>query len=450
MARLLCLSSELSGPLFSTTELARRLACAGHRLTVASAPEARRVVAAQGLDFVPLAASHIRDFLFRDRRKNVFQRWGQVAARRRRAVESLGLDDLPELIRATDPDLLLIDGEKHEHILRAAASGRPIALLNSFASIWRCPGLPPTHRLARPGVGWKGSRLGMWLLWQELRLRKLRTACRHFLDRAGCDRLSLLRHLAAESGFDYRRETDFGQWLMPFTYRRIPVLSLHAREFEFPHEPPPHVTYVGPLRLENRADPELPTGEREKLTALFRRRDHGERKLIFAGFGSFFTADRGFLRRLFAAVAEREGWELVLSLGGQDPGALGPLPSNVSTFRWLPQLEVLEHTDVAVIHGGINTVDECVLAGVPMLVYCGFETDMAGNTSRIVFHGLGLAGHRGRDQPDTIRSHIDRLLQDPAYGERVRRMGGRFAANREEQVAERTVQRLLASSRGKP
>ena len=294
MARLLCLSSELSGPLFSTTELARRLARAGHELTFASAPEARHTVVAQGLDFVSLAPSHIGEFLARDRRKNVFQRWGNVAARRRRAIELLGLDELPDLIRRVDPELLLIDGEKHEHILAATASGRPIALLNSFASIWRRPGLPPTHRLARPGVGWKGSRLGIWLLWKELRLRKLRTAYRHFLDRAGCDRLSLLRHLAAENGFDLRREADFDQWLIPFTYRRLPVLSLHAREFEFPHQPPGHVTYIGPQLLQNRGRSRLSTAERETLGARFRQRGRGERKLIFAGFGSFFTTDRRF------------------------------------------------------------------------------------------------------------------------------------------------------------
>ena len=75
---------------------------------------------------------------------------------------------------------------------------------------------------------------------------------------------------------------------------------------------------------------------------------------------------------------------------------LGRLPEGAHAFPWVPQLDVLRHADGCVTHGGINTLDECVLNLVPMLVYCGFETDMAGNTGRVVHHGIGLAGDRDR------------------------------------------------------
>ena len=165
-------------------------------------------------------------------------------------------------MRDLDPDLVLINGEMHEHIIAAAGTGRPIALLNTFVSIWRRPGLPPPHHLVRPGVGWRGSRLGISLLWRELRLRKRLRACSQRIRRLGCDRLSILRRLAREVGFDFRRETDAGQWLIPFTYRRLPVLSLHALEFEFPHRPPSRVHYVGPMVLESRVDRPLPAADR--------------------------------------------------------------------------------------------------------------------------------------------------------------------------------------------
>ena len=75
----------------------------------------------------------------------------------------------------------------------------------------------------------------------------------------------------------------------------------------------------------------------------------------------------------------------------------GPLPARVHTFPWVPQVDVLRQADVAVTHGGIGTVDECVSSGVPVLVYCGWETDMAGTTARVLHHGIGLAGDRRRD-----------------------------------------------------
>ena len=176
------------------------------------------------------------------------------------------------------------------------------------------------------------------------------------------------------------------------------------------------------------------------------RRAGGERRLIYAGFGSVLSADPGLLRRLVRVVAERPDWELVISLSERLASAdLGPLPDRAHAFAWLPQLTVLRHADAAVTHGGINTVDECVLAGVPMLVYCGFETDMAGTTARVVHHGLGIAGDR-RDGVATMRAHLDRLLDEPRFRHNVRRLRALYAAYAEERDAERAVEELLAAA----
>ncbi len=447
MATILCLTGNLPSMLYPGVELACRLARAGHRLVYASFADAGPTVEGLGLDFLPLEASRYAAFLAADAQAPALERLRRLGSRRRRALGSLAVDGLLAMVRRVDPDLVLIDGEMHEHVIAASAGGRPIALLNGFVSIWRRPGLPPPHRLVRPGVGWKGSRIGIWLLWQTLRLEKWRRAWTHAVWRVGCDRLSLLRRLARDSGFDFRRETDAGQWLIPFTYRRLPVLSLHAREFEFPHRPPERVRYVGPMLLEKRGDDRLTGAGRAELETIFERRRRDGRTLIYAGFGSYFSTDPGFLRRLLEVPTERD-WDLVISLGGRlDPAALGPLPEGVHAFGWLPQLEVLRHADVAVTHGGINTLDECVLSGVPMLVYCGGETDMAGNTARVVHHGIGLAGDRLRDGPRTIRQRIDRLLGEPSFAGNVERLRARYAAYAENRVAERTVESLLARPR---
>lgn len=134
----------------------------------------------------------------------------------------------------------------------------------------------------------------------------------------------------------------------------------------------------------------------------------------------------------------------MLSLSGQlSPDALGAVPDRVHVFGWVPQLDVIAHADAAITHGGINSVDECVTHGVPMLVYCGGETDMAGTTSR-VHHSIGLAGDRRRDGAATIRGRIDRLIGEPGFRERIGRLQRSYAAYVEAQVAERTVEAPLA------
>ena len=450
MARILCVTAGLPGLVYSSIELARRLAAAGHRVVHAGPPEDRGLVEQNGLELLPLEPSGYERFLEVDARTGTLQRLLTLRDRRDRALRSLAVRGFARAVRELQPDLALINGEMHEHVLAAASTGVPMALLNTFVSIWRRPGLPPPHHLARPGVGWQGSRPGTALLWLTLRLGKWRRVWSQRLRRLGCDRLAVLRLLARETGFDLRRETDAGQWLIPFTYRRLPVLTLHALEFELPHRPPENVHYVGPMILEARDDRPLAAEDRLRLATIFARcrRAGGDRTLIYAGFGSVFSTDPGLLRRLLRVVTERPDWELVIGLTGPvAPGSLGELPERVHAFPWLPQLEVLRHADAAIIHGGVNTVDECVVAAVPMLVYCGGETDMAGTTARVVHHGIGIAGDR-RDGAVEGRAHLDRLLHEPGFRQRLTRLRARYLAYRERRVAERTVEALLGHAEG--
>ncbi len=448
MASILCVTTGLSSVLYQSVELARRLAADGHGVVFAGSPDARELVEDHRLRFLPLEPSRYEEFLEADADGGPLTRILHLRQRRRRALDSLAVAGFARAVRDLDPDLMLINGEMHEHILAVAGGGTRIALINTFASIWRRPGLPPPHRLVRPGVGWHGTRLGISLLWLDLRLRKLLRAWSQRIRRLGCDRLSLLRLLARESGVEFRRETDAGQWLIPFTYRRFPVLSLQAVEFEFPHRPPRRVHYVGPMVLESRVDRPLPEAERARLETILGRvrRDDAERRLIYAGFGSVLTTEVELLRRLLGVVAERPAWELVVSLSGRlSSSRLRPIPDRVHVFDWVPQVEILRHADVAITHGGVNTINECMLMGVPMLVYCGFETDMAGSTARVEHHGLGIAGDR-RDGAPEIRRHLDRLLSERRFRDAVRRLGAQCAAYVDERVAERAVESLLASA----
>lgn len=395
----------MTSVVYAVLELARRLSKGGHDVTFAGSPQRRELAVRPGLAFLELDA----------------QKTGSM-------------DDFAQTLRQLRPDLLLVDGEMHEHIVVSAGSGMRTVLLNTFCSIWRRPGLPPPHTLIRPGVAWRGSRAGIWLHWTALRWRKR-------LRAAGSHRLSRLHRLARQYGFDLDAEADADQWLIPFTYRSLPVLCLHALEFDFPHDPPAHVRYVGPMVLRDRGDERA--DEAARLDALLRNDTEPERKLIYATFGSAFTAQGDLVQRLSQA-AKDQPWQLVVSLGGTEDADLDELPGNVHAFRWLPQLRVLERADIAIVHGGINTIDECVLHGVPMLVYCGFETDMAGNTARVVHHGLGVAG-KPADGPEEIRGHVERLLGEPSFRDAVGQFRQQYQAYERDRVAEHAVAELVAN-----
>ncbi|MEE4270338.1 MAG: nucleotide disphospho-sugar-binding domain-containing protein [Thermoanaerobaculales bacterium] len=453
MAEILAVTDGPAGMRFSTIELCRRLVAAGHAVIFAGAASARELAEHHGLGYRELEPNGLGAFHNEDSTAGVVDRLRRIPERRRTAAASTGASRFAALLDELGPDLVLLDGEMHEHIVVGAGAGVQLALLNTFCSIWRRPGLPPPHTPIRPGVGWRGNRLGMALAWTAFDLRKRIRSLRHRIGRVGCDRVSVLRSIARDAGFDLDREADPSQWLIPFTYPRLPALSLHAFEFEFHHEPAPGVRFVGPMVLEERLDPPMPEADRRRLDAVLdRRRGSGsEGALLYAGFGSFFTADRRWLCRLIDAVGKRPDRELVLALGdGLDPAELGGLPEGVYAFAWVPQLEVLSHADAAIVHGGINTIDECVLAGVPMLVVCGGETDMAGNTARVLHHGLGLAADPVGDGAVHILGRLDRLLGDAAIKENLDRMGLAYRTYAENGEVERVVDDLLGGRRGAP
>ena len=432
MGSILVVTSDLPGILYASLELACRLRADGHAITYASAETAAAAVARHDMPFRALPESGYPGFLEQDRRRgNPVARWSRRQARRREAVASLRLDAFDDLLRQTTPDLLLIDGEMHEQII-AARVGTRVALLNTFVSIWRCPGLPPPHCFVLPGQGIRGSATGMRALWWSAGRRKAFRRWRQWLRHAGCDRVSVLRRLAAERGVDFRDETDFGQWLKPFTYRRLPVLSLHAEEFELPHEPPARVRYVGPMIPEARDEGRLSDDDADRLRRVLADAGRSdERKLVYLGFGSFSTVTTDLLKRIVAALGRHPEWQVVVSLDRPDTFGIEDWPENFVCFRWVPQLEVLAAADAMIGHAGINSVDESVTRGVPMLIYRGPETDMAGTAARVAYHRIGIVGDGRRDGPAQIERHVARLLRDADLAANVARLRSIYASYRE-------------------
>lgn len=445
MASLLLVTNGLPGMLYSSIELARRLQATGHRVVYCTVEDARDRVTRSGITFRPLPSTGWQAFVDEDRRHGFPRRLLRLAARRRAAVDALSAAPFDRLLQEIDPDLVLLDGELHEQVIIACSAGRDVALLNTFVSMWRLPGMPPPHCFVIPGSGFWGSAAGIFLLWSAASVRKAVGRWRHKVRAVGCDRVSVLRRLAARHGFDFRRRVDFRQWLKPFTYRGLPVLSLHALEFEFPHRPPAAVHYLGPQVPSARSDASADDPEMQQIRRIIEAVDRDtERTLVYVGFGSFFTVDSALLSRLMEALGRRDEWQVILSLGGDATFARDALPQNVAAFPWVPQLEVLRAADVMIGHGGINSVDECVLAGVPMLVYPGPETDMAGTAARVAYHGIGIVGDADGDGPDDIEARVAGLLREKRFAENVARLRSAYVAYRVDRVAERAVAALLS------
>jgi MGT family glycosyltransferase len=152
--------------------------------------------------------------------------------------------------------------------------------------------------------------------------------------------------------------------------------------------------------------------------------------LVYVSLGTLFNAAPAFYRACFEAFAG-EDLQVVMSTGDNLPaGALGSPPPNVLVRRRVPQLQVLRRVSAFVTHGGMNSVNESLWFGVPMVVVPQMgEQALVGR--RVEELGAGLHLDNDRVTPIGLREFVRRLLTEPAFrcnaqvlGESVRAAGG--------------------------
>jgi UDP:flavonoid glycosyltransferase YjiC (YdhE family) len=455
MARIVCITSGLSGILHASYEIAHRLQRAGHEVVCASWEDVAEKYAAQGIEYAAIEPINFRTTVELPEIRGRFRSLKRLRAnlidgraRRKQALHSLNANGIEAALEELHPDLLLIDLELHDYILTAVAKGIPTVLLSQWFSIWERPNLPPIHHATRPGVGWQGHRIGIKLAWLKLHLRMLLTAWKTAWRSGGTDRRSTLYRYARQIGFPTRELSAIYQFPPPLVFRSLPVIALTAWALEFPHAPRPNLHYAGPMVCDRRQDIATPPDVEDRIRKLIRLRQESGAKLIYCSISTMGDADLQFVQRIVDAVAHVPDWVLIVGLGRSlDTAAITNVPDNVHFFDWAPQLQVLEHADCSINHGGIHTIHECIHFGVPMLIYSGKKFDQNGCAARVAYHQLGIMADREADDTEMIRRRIRTILDDSSYKERVLEMRSKLQSD-EDQLAE-IVEQFLSSLRPK-
>ena len=115
--------------------------------------------------------------------------------------------------------------------------------------------------------------------------------------------------------------------------------------------------YIGPVINTDRTDEPF---EFERLPG---------QKLIYIAVGTLYQANLAFFQqcmKAFGGAGER--YAVVLSVGtAVDPADLGAIPDNFTVAQFVPQLSILDEADLFITHAGMNSINEAVMARVPMI-----------------------------------------------------------------------------------
>ena len=195
------------------------------------------------------------------------------------------------------------------------------------------------------------------------------------------------------------------------------VISYTVPELAGPVEVPCSPAFVGPALGERPPAPFFPWKWLDPA-----------RQLVVVSLGTHNQeAGARFFRVLVdatgSALSGRTGLQVVLVAA---PEMVGAVPEHILVRPSVPQLALLARCSAVVTHGGVNTVNECLVEGVPM-VLAPIRDDQPIVAGRVAAVGAGMQVRFGRVQPAEMAVALRSVLDDPAYRAAARRIGASFA-----------------------
>jgi zeaxanthin glucosyltransferase len=198
------------------------------------------------------------------------------------------------------------------------------------------------------------------------------------------------------------------------------------------HPFPGHFALVGPAMLER------PSAFEWDLL------DPGRRKVLIT-VGTLATGLAGdFYQRAAAAVAPLRDTVQAIIVG--PAGLLPDPPGNVLVVPSVPVLALLPQLDAVISHGGMNTANEALAHGVP-LVLAPIRHDQPVVASQVVRAGAGIRVPFNRVRPGQLREALVSILDDPSYRNAAKRIAESFAAAGGAPAAAARLERAAATAR---
>ncbi len=145
------------------------------------------------------------------------------------------------------------------------------------------------------------------------------------------------------------------------------------------------------------------------------------RPLIYVTLGTTYFSDAHvFFRSCIEAFRHLEIDVIMAVWKYVDVRQLGAVPENMEIRVSVDQTDVLRQCDAALFIGGINTVKDCLILGVPMVI-CPFFYDNYATAKLIREAGAGVRidGY----QPDLLRSSVMQVLREPSFREQASALG---------------------------
>lgn len=148
-----------------------------------------------------------------------------------------------------------------------------------------------------------------------------------------------------------------------------------------------------------------------------------ERRTVYISLGTILNKNNKFYENCIKALRECNV-NVIMSVGEKtDISDLGEIPNHFKIKHKVDQIEVLKKSDVFLTHCGMNSVNESLYYGVPMVLFPQHsEQGLVAERTAELGAGLMLKGNK----QDYIRGAIEQILNDDTYKENANKISTSF------------------------
>lgn len=151
-------------------------------------------------------------------------------------------------------------------------------------------------------------------------------------------------------------------------------------------------------------------------------KDLKDEKVIFISMGTVFNEQPALYEKCFEAFKDVEA-KVILVVGKKiNISQFENIPNNFKLYNYVPQLEVLQHADVFVTHGGMNSSSEALYYGVPLVVI-PVTGDQPLVAKRVTEVGAGIRLNRKELTSELLRETVKEVMDDVTFKENSRKVG---------------------------
>lgn len=324
----------------------------------------------------------------------------------------LKLEEYKTLLDRISPSLIILDAHCFSRVLIYEQGNFPIIKLTTTIPNQKRKCIPPMTIYHLPTFDFKGYVFSE-LCWKYSEIKYFIKSL--FLKIALLNQDSTTNWLYYAKKLNFPKDQIHGIWkqkLLDLAITGYKEVFMYPYLYDFKGLNDEN-SFFYKITLKNTPTDPINNDEYKKLLDLIKSNRYG--KIIYCSLGTvghlFEDKYNKFFKKLKIIASLNPSFLFIFSTGGNKLSVSSDI-SNLLVYQYLPQIDLLNHVDMMISHGGMNGIIECILTQTPILVIRVYKkTDNQGCAARIVYHKLGLSA-KASDSPKKLNQKIAEIIAE--------------------------------------